>query len=53
MITKKDKHAIVNVFITPYAGNVKNVMVEVEGGYGLVCKVKPSGKINEIEAKKQ
>ncbi len=46
MITKKVKHIIVNVFITPYSGNIKNVMVEVEGGHGLVSKVKPSGKIN-------
>ena len=29
MINKKDKYLVMNVFITPYAGSIKNVKTEV------------------------
>lgn len=52
MVSRKDKHVIVSVFITPYLSAIKNVKVEVECDHGLVAKVKP-GSFDAIEAKKQ
>ena len=52
MITKKDKHCLFSVFVTPYISAIKNVQVEVECDHNLTLKTKLS-RVEMIETKKQ
>ena len=52
MITKKDKHCLLSVFVTPYVSAIKNLQVEVECDHNLAVKTKPS-RVDMIENKKQ
>lgn len=52
MITKKDKHCLLSVFVTPYISAIKNVQVEVDCDHNLAVKTKPS-RVEMIETKKQ
>jgi hypothetical protein len=52
MITKKDKHCLLSVFVTPYISAINNVQVEVECDHNLAVKTKPC-RVEIIETKKQ
>ena len=52
MINKKDKYLVMNVFITPYAGSIKNVKTEVVVDNNIAVRHKQT-KIDLIEVKKQ
>ena len=52
MINKKDKYLVMNVFITPYAGSIKNLETEVIVDNNIAVRHKQA-KIDLIEVKKQ
>ena len=52
MINKKDKYLVMNVFVTPYAGSIKNVKTEVVVDNNIAVRHKQA-KIDLIEVKKQ
>ena len=52
MINKKDKYLVMNVFVTPYAGSIKNVKTEVIVDNNIAVRHKQA-KIDLIEVKKQ
>lgn len=52
MINKKDKYLVMNVFITSYAGSIKNVKTEIVVDNNIAVRHKQA-KIDLIEVKKQ
>lgn len=52
MINKKDKYLVMNVFVTPYAGSIKNVKTEVVFDNNIAVRHKQA-KVDLIEVKKQ